>query len=135
MWSSLLQSWLLTLSIENSVTHWGTSPKFLTALRQHGLPANVDVECLQHVMSAGSPLGAELHHWFAAKFPKGVGVFSASGGTDLVGGSKSPFSDQVSPRSVQITSLLLSRVWNSNNEHIPRRNRRTESRHEGGNLG
>lgn len=70
------------------MTHWGTSPKFLTALKQHGLREGKDLETLQHVASAGSPLSAELHQWFTAKFPKGVGLFSGSGGTDLVGGSK-----------------------------------------------
>jgi acetoacetyl-CoA synthetase len=43
---------------------------------------------LQHVGSAGSPLSTELHEWFAANFPRNVGLFSGSGGTDLVGGSE-----------------------------------------------
>lgn len=71
------------------VTHWGTSPKFLTALKQDGLPADMKLDCLQHVASAGAPLSVKLHQWFATSFPTNIGLFSGSGGTDLVGGSKS----------------------------------------------
>lgn len=78
----------LTYEFPTRVTHWGTSPKFLTTLKQHGLPAEMNLESLQHVGTAGSPLSIELHEWFAANFPKSVGLFSGSGGTDLVGGSE-----------------------------------------------
>lgn len=74
-----------------SVTHWSTSPKFLAALRQTGIPKDMSLSSLCHVGSAGSPLSAELHRWFASVFPKGVGLFSGSGGTDLVGGSELMF--------------------------------------------
>jgi acyl-coenzyme A synthetase/AMP-(fatty) acid ligase len=48
----------------------------------------MDVSSLVQVGSAGSPLSAELHHWFASNFPAGLALFSGSGGTDLVGGSE-----------------------------------------------
>ncbi|KAH8807756.1 hypothetical protein F5884DRAFT_881178, partial [Xylogone sp. PMI_703] len=71
---------------KQNVTMWGTSPKFLSALRQFGLPQDMGVDGLQYVMSAGAPLTPELYHWFYAHFPKRIALLSGSGGTDLVGG-------------------------------------------------
>lgn len=70
------------------VTYWGTSPKFLSALRKVGLPRNLKLDSLITVGSAGSPLNPELYEWFYQNFRKTISLASASGGTDLVGGSK-----------------------------------------------
>jgi hypothetical protein len=72
----------------NRITHWGTSPKFLAALRQSGVQKNPKLDSLQVVSSAGSPLSTELYHWFYNSFPKHIALNSGSGGTDLVGGSE-----------------------------------------------
>lgn len=82
----------LRLIKEQGVTHWGTSPKFLSALRQHGVREKLELENLELVIPSGSPLSTEIYRWFYDKFPKCVGLFSGSGGTDLVGGSKFHFS-------------------------------------------
>ncbi|KAI1504476.1 hypothetical protein F5X99DRAFT_15882 [Biscogniauxia marginata] len=71
---------------EQKVTHWGTSPKFLAALRHRGLSQLPKADGLQMVISAGSPLSAEIFDWFYSKFPKRVGLINGSGGTDLVAG-------------------------------------------------
>ena len=44
-------------------------------------------QSLQSMNSAGSPLTAELNRWVYQSFPSRVGLFSGSGGTDLMEGS------------------------------------------------
>lgn len=70
-----------------SVTIWGTSPKFLSALKKCNIPSDLEVDCLQIVASSGAPLTPELYTWFYENFPRRIGLWSGSGGTDLVGGS------------------------------------------------
>ncbi|KAF5650798.1 acetoacetate ligase [Fusarium tjaetaba] len=70
---------------QQGVTHWGTSPKLLTALKQSAYKQVFPLDSLQIVMSAGSPLSPEIFRWFYDTFPNSVGLFSGSGGTDLVG--------------------------------------------------
>ncbi|KAF5541290.1 acetoacetate ligase [Fusarium mexicanum] len=73
--------------IENQgVTHWGTSPKLLAALKQSGYKQFSPLDSLQIVVSAGSPLSPEIFRWFYDTFPNSTALFSGSGGTDLVGG-------------------------------------------------
>ncbi|KAH7147309.1 hypothetical protein DER46DRAFT_473628, partial [Fusarium sp. MPI-SDFR-AT-0072] len=66
---------------EQEVTHWGISPKFLTALKQSGWKGPSALESLQVVVSAGSFLSPELFRWFYDNFPPEIGLFSGSGGT------------------------------------------------------
>jgi acyl-coenzyme A synthetase/AMP-(fatty) acid ligase len=47
-----------------------------------------ELDSLETVVSAGSPLSPELYQWFYNTFPKHIVLNSGSGGTDLVGGSK-----------------------------------------------
>ncbi|OWP06692.1 hypothetical protein B2J93_5171 [Marssonina coronariae] len=110
----------LELIKKQCVTHWGTSPKFLAALKQHGLPEDMSLPSLLHVASAGSPLSAEMHYWFADKFPKGVGLFSGSGGTDLVSGivSGSPITP-LYPGEIAVPALGMSvQIWDSSGRDI-----------------
>ncbi|KAF5701108.1 acetoacetate ligase [Fusarium mundagurra] len=76
----------LRLLEHQGVTHWGTSPKLLTALKQSAHEQPFPLDSLQIVISAGSPLSPEIFRWFYNTFPESVGLFSGSGGTDLVGG-------------------------------------------------
>ncbi|KAI1020946.1 hypothetical protein LB503_010053 [Fusarium chuoi] len=70
---------------EQGITHWGTSPKFLGTLMRdlHGLPPKVS--SLQAVLVSGSALSAEICDWFYTVFPRSVGLFNGSGGTDMLG--------------------------------------------------
>ncbi|KAL3468905.1 hypothetical protein BJX99DRAFT_265708 [Aspergillus californicus] len=68
------------------VTHWGTSPKYLSALKQNGVPREMDLSSLYIVGSSGAPLSREMYLWFYQTFPRTVALFSGSGGTDMVGG-------------------------------------------------
>ncbi|CVK95413.1 related to acetoacetyl-CoA synthetase [Fusarium mangiferae] len=70
---------------EQGITHWGTSPKFLGTLMRdlHGLTPQVS--SLQVVLVSGSALSAEICDWFYTVFPRSVGLFNGSGGTDMLG--------------------------------------------------
>ncbi|SPJ80014.1 related to acetoacetyl-CoA synthetase [Fusarium torulosum] len=71
---------------QQGVTHWGTSPKFLTTLR-HSLPGALPpLQSLQVAVVSGAPLPTETSDWFYAVFPKQVALQSSSGGTDLAAG-------------------------------------------------
>ncbi|KAI8936119.1 hypothetical protein NX059_007618 [Plenodomus lindquistii] len=70
---------------EQGVTHWGTSPKYLAALRQSGEFKAGPLTSLQLVLCAGSPLSAELYDYLYTWAPKTTALMSGSGGTDLVG--------------------------------------------------
>ncbi|TPX15237.1 uncharacterized protein E0L32_004514 [Thyridium curvatum] len=71
---------------EQGVTHYGTSPKFLAALKQAGIKNMPPLDSLQMTLSTGAPLSAEIFEWFRSIFPSKVGLVSATGGTDLVAG-------------------------------------------------
>jgi hypothetical protein len=72
----------------SSVSHWGTSPKFLAALRKAGLGNVKDLDDMEYVISAGSALSEELCTWFEKQFPARVGLLNGSGGTDCMSGSE-----------------------------------------------
>ena len=76
----------LHLVQQQGVTHWGTSPKFLSALKHRDISTFDPSADLKTVIASGSPLSAELCDWFYSWAPAHVGLFSGSGGTDLVGG-------------------------------------------------
>ncbi|KAH7183846.1 hypothetical protein BKA60DRAFT_475087 [Fusarium oxysporum] len=71
---------------QQGVTHWGTSPKFLAALRHSLCEALPPMPSLQVVVVSGAPLPMETSDWFYAMFPKQVALQSSSGGTDLAAG-------------------------------------------------
>ena len=83
-----LQDMRTELMLSNNVTHWGTSPKLLTALKLSGSKRPDTLDSLRFLISSGSPLSSKVTWWFRDSFPSRVGLFSGSGGTDLVGGSK-----------------------------------------------
>lgn len=115
-----------------SVTHWGTSPKFLATLRKSASDIDLNISSLQQVQSAGSPLSAELHQWFTSVAPKGVGLFSGSGGTDLVGGSMFSISiNFVSYYPRQVLTIGPSRGGKPDEQCLCRGNRWPEPRDEG----
>lgn len=74
--------------VDISVTHWGTSPKFLGMLMRDLSGPLPSLAALQTVLISGSALSQELCDWFYTVFPKEVGLHNGSGGTDMLGGSK-----------------------------------------------
>jgi acetoacetyl-CoA synthetase len=76
----------LQILAEQGVTHWGTSPNFLSSLKQNFSGNVPNLDALHIIRCAGSPLSTEICDWLYSVVPKRVGLFNASGGTDLVSG-------------------------------------------------
>ncbi|KAH8650771.1 acetoacetyl-synthase [Ilyonectria robusta] len=79
---------LLRLISRLGITHFGTSARYLTELKNLGLaPRNaIDLSCLKCVISTGSTLTAEVSDWFYdVGFPPHVHLVSTCGGTDIAG--------------------------------------------------
>jgi acetoacetyl-CoA synthetase len=71
----------------DQVTIFGTSPRFLSALRNAGYqPRSAHaLTSLRTILSTGSPLHPELFEWVYRSLKEDVELSSISGGTDLVG--------------------------------------------------
>ena len=68
-------------------THFGTSAKYIDALKKAGLaPAEThDLSSLRAVLSTGSPLAPESFDYVYKKLKRDVHLASISGGTDICG--------------------------------------------------
>ncbi|KAH7136221.1 hypothetical protein EDB81DRAFT_870441 [Dactylonectria macrodidyma] len=75
----------LQLVEEQGVTHWGTSPKLLGTLMRDLNRAPPPLANLQAVLVTGSALSMEISEWFFTTFPRQVGLYNGSGGTDMLG--------------------------------------------------
>ncbi|CAN5466338.1 acetoacetate--CoA ligase [soil metagenome] len=78
---------LWRLAAELGVTHFGTSPKFLSACEKQGLVPRdeADLSRLQAVLSTGAPLNPEQFDWVYRAVAFDIALASVSGGTDLIG--------------------------------------------------
>jgi acetoacetyl-CoA synthetase len=67
-------------------THFGTSPKYLTALEKDGgnPGASFDLGALRSIISTGSPLAPEQYDFVYTRVKPDVHLASISGGTDIV---------------------------------------------------
>ena len=68
------------------VTHFGTSPKYLSALEKAGRSPreHYDLSALRVLLSTGSPLGAEQFEFVYRHIKADLHLASISGGTDIV---------------------------------------------------
>ena len=68
------------------ITHFGTSPKFLSACQKSDIHPirEHDLSALRCVLSTGSPLSDELFEWVYANVKHDVQLASISGGTDII---------------------------------------------------
>ena len=78
---------LWRLAERHRITHFGTSPKFLSACEKAALrPAQTaDLGAMRTLLSTGSPLNAEQFDWVYSAVATDVHLASISGGTDLIG--------------------------------------------------
>ncbi|MGH8906265.1 MAG: acetoacetate--CoA ligase [Egibacteraceae bacterium] len=78
---------LWRLAERTGVTHFGTSPRFLSTCEKAGLvPSDVaDLGRLRAVLSTGSPLSPEQFDWVYGNVRDDLPLASVSGGTDLIG--------------------------------------------------
>ena len=69
------------------ITHFGTSPKFLSACSNDGLiPKNIsDLSALKSLLSTGAPLVSEQYDWVYDNINSDIQLSSISGGTDIIG--------------------------------------------------
>lgn len=73
--------------IENeSVTHFGTSAKFISTCRLQGFSPKrvVSTSSIQNILSTGSPLIEEDYDWIFGQVKKDIQLTSISGGTDII---------------------------------------------------
>jgi acetoacetyl-CoA synthetase len=77
---------LWRLAERAGVTHFGTSPRFLSACAKAGLAPGeaADLGRLRAVLSTGSPLSPEQFDWVYAHVRSDLQLASVSGGTDLI---------------------------------------------------
>ncbi|MBC8258390.1 MAG: acetoacetate--CoA ligase [SAR324 cluster bacterium] len=71
---------------EQKITHFGTSPKFLAAVKNadYSPKENHQLDSLRVILSTGSPLPADLFSWIYEEVAS-VALMSVAGGTDIVG--------------------------------------------------
>ena len=69
------------------ITHFGTSPKFLSACSNADLiPKDIsDLSALKSVLSTGAPLVSEQYDWVYDNINSDIQLSSISGGTDIIG--------------------------------------------------
>ncbi|USQ81300.1 acetoacetate--CoA ligase [Ornithinimicrobium faecis] len=72
---------------ELDVTHFGTSPKYLSMMDQLGVVPSADLalEGLRVILSAGAPLTNDNFTWVYGKAKSDVQLASISGGTEILG--------------------------------------------------
>jgi len=67
------------------ITHFGTSPKFLSACRRRLEPkSSHDLSKLRVILSTGSPLAKEEFEWVYEHVKSDIQLSSISGGTDII---------------------------------------------------
>ena len=78
---------LWNMAERTGITHFGTSPKFLSACsNSNTIPRKVaDLSKLSSVLSTGAPLVAEQFDWVYENISSDVHLASISGGTDIIG--------------------------------------------------
>ncbi|MBI4374483.1 MAG: acetoacetate--CoA ligase, partial [Deltaproteobacteria bacterium] len=83
---------LWEMASKEKVTHFGTSPKFLTACEKGGISPGQSrdgvtppLQNLRTILSTGSPLSVENFSWVYKQVKSDLHLASISGGTDLIG--------------------------------------------------
>jgi len=82
---NLERLWKMIEDLE--ITHFGTSPKFLSACDVNKIHPNkfCRLDSLKSVLSTGSPLVEEQFDWIYSNVKSDVQLSSISGGTDIIG--------------------------------------------------
>ena len=72
---------------ELGITHFGTSPKFLSACDSKGISPKkfCNLDSLESILSTGSPLVEEQFDWVYSNVKSDIQLSSISGGTDIIG--------------------------------------------------
>ncbi|KKY15996.1 putative acetoacetyl- synthase [Diplodia seriata] len=101
---------------ELSITHFGTSAKYLSVLEQKDvrpLEQSLSLASLEAVYSTGSPLPPSTFAYVYAAFPPAVNLGSITGGTDIISlfGAPAPLAP-VHAGEIQVPGLGMAvRAW------------------------
>ncbi|MFF0991439.1 acetoacetate--CoA ligase [Kocuria nitroreducens] len=78
---------LWRMADEAGLTHFGTSPRYLTALMDSGYAPREhhDLSALRSVLSAGAPVSPEQYDWLYAEVKQDMVFASICGGTEIHG--------------------------------------------------
>lgn len=78
---------LWQMAEKEKITHFGTSPKFLTACEKGEISPKkrFDLPSLRALLSTGSPLSVENFQWVYQNVRSDLHLASISGGTDIIG--------------------------------------------------
>lgn len=84
---TLLPGVLWEIAARAGVTHFGTSPKYLTLVQQQGYQPGQqhDLGKMRMIMSAGAPLTIENFDWVYNEVKTDLCLASISGGTEILG--------------------------------------------------
>ncbi|MCW3490878.1 acetoacetate--CoA ligase [Dethiobacter alkaliphilus] len=77
---------LFKLSMDEEITVFGTSAKYISAAEQFGVKPreNYDLEPLKAILSTGSPLSVDSFHYVYRDIKEDLCLSSISGGTDII---------------------------------------------------
>ncbi len=107
---------------ELSITHFGTSAKFLSILEQKNVTANqlVDLKSLKAIYSTGSPLAPSTFEYVYRAFGPDLNLGSISGGTDIISLFGAP--SQISPvyaGEIQVRGLGMAvEAWDFQGKNV-----------------
>ena len=107
---------------ELSITHFGTSAKYLSVLEQKNvLPKkNLSLKTLKAIYSTGSPLAQSTFEYVYRAFGPNINLGSITGGTDLISLFAAP--SQISPvyaGEIQVRGLgMLVEAWTSEGKDV-----------------
>ena len=107
---------------ELSITHFGTSAKYLSILEQKNVKAKTmaNISSLQAIYSTGSPLAPSTFEYVYRAFGPNLNLGSITGGTDIVSLFGAP--SQISPvfaGEIQVRGLGMAvEVWDSEGKNV-----------------
>lgn len=105
-----------------SITHFGTSAKYLSILEQKNIIANdlVDLKSLKAIYSTGSPLAPSTFEYVYRAFGPDLNLGSISGGTDIISLFGAP--SQISPvysGEIQVRGLGMAvEAWDFQGKNV-----------------
>jgi len=113
---------LFSLAEREGISHFGTSPKFLSSVQKAGVSPRkrFDLGRLRVLLSTGAPLSAALFHWVHDEVKERLLLASISGGTDILscfmlGSPVSPvYAGEIQKRGLG----MAVEAWNDDGEAV-----------------
>lgn len=108
---------------ELSITHFGTSAKYLSVLEQkyiYPLKSGLHLKTLEAIYSTGSPLAPSTFEYVYEAFPSTINLGSITGGTDIVSlfGAPTPLAPVYTGEIQKLGLGMDVRAWNYEGKDI-----------------